>query len=196
MKKLLVIGTLFTALFMQCGKDTNPYLIENGKMAGLTTETRMMQIDSIFANDSIVRLNPIESALGTQGEVEIYEKGGKKLLLLSPEDESDPNSVISNIQIFDERYATDKGLNIGSTFADIKANYEIEAIENAINSVVIFLKNSEVFITIDKKLLPESIRYNFNAKVEATQIPDTATFKYFMVGWYSDMSESDTGSEE
>lgn len=191
MKRTIVFGALLAILFMQCGKDSDPFLIENGKVGGLTKETQMKQIDSIFANDSIVKLNPIESALGTQGEVEIYEKGGKKLLLLSPDNESDPSSVINNIQIFDSRFATDKGLNIGSTFGDIKANYEIDAIENAINSVVIFLKNSEVFITIDKKQLPESIRYNFNAKVEATQIPDEATFKYFMVGWYSDAMQDE-----
>ena len=185
MKKTIILGAVTAVLtFVQCGEDGNPYLIENGRMGSITRDTQMKQIDSIFANDSIVKLNPIPNALGTQGEVEIYEKNGNKLLLISPEDESDPDSEISNIQVFDERYETVSGLNVNSTFADIKANYEIEAIENAINSVVIFLKNSEVYITIDKKQLPESIRYNFNAKVESSQIPDTATFKYFMVGWY------------
>jgi len=156
----------------------------------------MKQLDSIFANDSIVKVGQIEDAPETQGEVEIYEKGGKKLMLLSPEDEKDPNSVITNIQIFDERYITDKGLGKGSTFGELKANYEIAAIENAINSVVIFIKDSDVFITIDKKQLPENIRYNYNAKIEASQIPDTATFKYFMVGWDADEEEADTASEE
>ena len=166
MKKTIILGAVTAVLtFVQCGEDGNPYLIENGRMGSITRDTQMKQIDSIFANDSIVKLNPIPNALGTQGEVEIYEKNGNKLLLISPEDESDPDSEISNIQVFDERYETVSGLNVNSTFADIKANYEIEAIENAINSVVIFLKNSEVYITIDKKQLPESIRYNFNAKV-------------------------------
>ena len=196
MKKTILFGAIITLFFVQCGKDTNPYLIANGKLGDLNRQTQMKQIDSIFANDSIVKLNPIKSALGTQGEVEIYEKGGKKLMLISPENESDPKSIITNIQLFDERYATEKGLSVKSTFADVKANYEIAAIENAINSVVIFLKNSDIFITIDKKQLPESVRYNFNAKVEATQIPDTATFKYFMVGWdYYDDSDADTTSE-
>ena len=121
--------------------------------------------------------------IGTQGEVEVYDKAGKKLLLLSPENETDPNSVITNIQIFDERYMTDKGLHAKSTFADVKANYEIEGVENAINSVVVFLKDSDIYLTIDKKELPEDIRYNYSAKVEASQIPETATFKYFMIGW-------------
>ena len=162
----------------------------------MNKEIQIKQIDSIFAQDSIVKLSPIENTLGTQGEVEIYEKGGSKLLLLSPEDEREPNSPITNIRVFDERYATDKGLNVNSTWADVKANYEIEAIQNAINSVVVFLKDSDIYITIDKKVLPENIRYNYSAKVEATQIPDTATFKYFMIGWEIDEEEEEKNDSE
>ncbi len=196
MKKTLIFGVLASLLFIQCGEDTDPYLIGNGTIGHLSNEIQMRQVDSIFANDSIVKLSPIKNALGTQGEVEIYEKGGQKLMLLSPEKENDPNSVITNIQIFDERYATDKGLTVKSTFGDLKANYEVLAVENAINSVVVFLKDSDVFITIDKKQLPENIRYNFSARVEATQIPDAATFKYFMVGWDKEDEPDEDDFEE
>jgi len=196
MKKALLFASIVAVLLTQCGKETDPFLIGNGSIGQLNKKTQMKQLDSIFANDSIVKVGQIEDAPETQGEVEIYEKGGKKLMLLSPEDEKDPNSVITNIQIFDERYITEKGLGKGSTFGELKANYEIAAIENAINSVVIFIKDSDVFITIDKKQLPENIRYNYNAKIEASQIPDTATFKYFMVGWDADEEEADTASEE
>ncbi len=185
MKKNLLIVALLGILFTQCGKGEDPFAIGEGVVGKLTQVVQMRQIDSIFANDSIVKLNPIEDALGTQGEVEIYEKGGKKLLLISPEDEKDPNSVISNIQVFDARYKTEKGLTSASTFADVKANYEIAGVENAINAVVVFLKNSDIYLTIDKKQLPENIRYDYSAKIEASQIPDEATFKYFMIGWDS-----------
>jgi len=183
MKKLLTLSTICLLLLTQCGKDSDPFLISKDRIGPITKNTQMRQLDSIFANDSIVSLAELAEAPETKGEVEIYEKGGKKLMLLSPENEDDPNSLISNIQIFDDRYVTDKGLGLGSTFADVKANYEIVAVENAINSIVVFLKDSDVFITIDKKQLPENLRYNFTSKVEATQIPETATFKYFMVGW-------------
>jgi len=183
MKNILLISALATFLFVQCTEEKDPFLIKNGAIGQLTKKAQMKQVDSIFALDSIVQLSTIENALGTQGEVEIYEKGGKKLLLLSPKNETDPNSIITNIQIFDERYITEKGLSIQSTFGDLKANYEIEGIQNAINSVVVFIKDSNIYVTIDKKELPESLRYNYSAKVEVTQIPDAAKFKYFMIGW-------------
>ena len=183
MKKTLVFTVLATLLLVGCGDEKDPYLVKNDAVGPVTKTTQMKQLDSIFAQDSIVKLNPVRNAIDTQGEVEVYDKEGNKLLLLSPYDESDPSSRIANIQIFDSRYKTEKGITKSSTFKEVKANYEIEAIENAINSVVVFLKGTNLYITIDKKELPEEVRYNFNSKIEASQIPDNATFKYFMIGW-------------
>lgn len=195
MKKTFLIGIFACLFFVKCAKEKDPYLIGEGSIGPLTKSVKMMEVDSIFKTDSIVKLNSIQNSIGTQGEVEIYEKGGKKLLLLSPNSDSDPNSAITNIQVFDDRYKTDKGLNLNSTFADLKANYEVEAIQNAINSVVVFLKDTDVYITIDKKELPASLRYNYSAKVEVTQIPDAAKFKYFMIGWDVEDLPDDTTEE-
>ncbi|HAV54556.1 hypothetical protein [Aequorivita vladivostokensis] len=183
MKKTLLIIGIVSLAFVQCGKDSDPFLIKNGSVGNLNKEIKMKQIDSIFAEDSIVKINSSPNALETQGEVEIYEKGGKQLLLLSPNDENDPNSTITNIQVFDSRYKTEKGLTTASTFKDVKANYTIDNIETTINAVVVFLKDSDVYLTIDKKSLPEELRYNMDIKVEASQIPDEAPIKYFMIGW-------------
>lgn len=183
MKKTLLIIGIVSLAFVQCGKDSDPFLIKNGSIGNLNKDLKIKQIDSIFAEDSIVKINSSPNALETQGEVEIYEKGGKQLLLLSPDDENDPNSTIKNIQVFDSRYKTEKGLTTASTWKDVKANYTIDNIQTTINAVVIFLKDTDVYLTIDKKSLPEELRYNMDLKVEASQIPDTATFKYFMIGW-------------
>ena len=183
MKKTLLIVGIVSLAFVQCKKESDPFLIKNGSIGNLNKEIKIKQIDSIFATDSIVKTNSSPNALETQGEVEIYEKGGKQLLLLSPDNESDPNSTITNIQVFDSRYKTEKGLTAASTWKDVKANYTIDNIETTINAVVIFLKETDVYLTIDKKSLPEELRYDMDLKVEASQIPDDAPFKYFMIGW-------------
>jgi hypothetical protein len=183
MKKTLFIGAMTALLFIQCEKKNDPFLIQQDMVGKLSKGIQIRQVDSIFADDSIVQLGRARNPMGTQGEVEIYEKGGRKLLLLSPEGENNPNSLISNIQVFDNRYKTPKGLHKGSTFKDVKANYTILNIESTINSVVVFLEGSDIFITINKSQLPENLRYNPSATIEASQIPDDATFKYFMIGW-------------
>ncbi len=180
----MIAGAALSVLvFVQCETKQDPFSVTENNVGLLTKEVQIKQMDSIFKMDSIVKLSSIKNALGTQGEVEVYEKGGKKLFLASPHNETDPNSTIGTIQLFDARYKTAKGLSINSTFKDIKDNYTIENIQTTFNSVVIFLKDSNVFITIDKKQLSENARYDPSLKIEASQIPDSATFKYVMIGW-------------
>lgn len=183
-KNAMIAGVALSALlFVKCETKQDPFVISQDQVGLLTKEIQIKQLDSIFKMDSIVKLSAIENALGTQGEVEIYDKEGNKLLLVSPHDETDPNSTINDIQLFDARFKTDKGLNINSTFKDVKDNYTIKDILTGINTVVVFLEESDVYITIDKKQLSENARYDPSLKIEASHIPDTATFKYIMVGW-------------
>lgn len=181
--RTLLLVVTFAMLVVQCGRENDYFLISGSAVGPLTIDSPIKAVDSLFANDSIVKLNPVKNTLGTQGQVEIYDRDGNKLMLITPGNENDPESRISDILLFDTRYATKEGINPGSTFGELKKQYEIKAVENAINSVIVFLKNSDIWVTIDKNQLPEDIRYNYNSPVEATQIPDEATFKYFRIGW-------------
>lgn len=194
MIKKIAFIVLSILLFVQCEEEKDPYLISNNSVGNLTIGMKIKQVDSIFANDSIVRLNPSQNESSTTGEVEIYEKGGKKLMLISPRDNNNPDALISNFQFFDTQYKTIKGLNSGSTFKDIKANYEIANIETTLSTIVIFLKDSDVFINIDKKELPENLRYNPSFVIEAVNIPDEAKIKYFMLSW--DIDDLETSEEK
>lgn len=48
---------------------------------------------------------------------------------------------------------------------------------------MVLLKDNDLYFTIDKKELPESLRYNANNNIEEVQIPDNAKVKYMMIGW-------------
>ena len=187
-KKIFLTG-LVIFLFVQCAKERNPFLISNKAVGDLTIGMKIKQVDSIFAMDSIVRLSPRQNQSSSFGELEIYEKSGKKLLLISPVNNYDPDALIENFQFFDDRYKTVKGLNINSTFKDIKENYEIANIETTLSTVLIFLKDSDLFINIDKKELPENFRYNPNLVIDVTNIPNEAKIKYFMLAWKIDDPE-------
>ncbi|MDA9803704.1 hypothetical protein N9B77_03130 [Flavobacteriaceae bacterium] len=185
LKKIIAIVSV-TLLFIKCKEEINPFLISNDSVGALTRGMTIKEIDSIFAQDSIVKLYAQNEELPTQGEVEVYEKNGTKLVSISPVTNNDPDALISNFQFFDPRYKTDKGLNLSSTFKDIKANYKILNIETTISTVVIFLEDNDLFINIDKNELPENFRYNPNLVIDVTNIPDEAKIKYFMLSWKID----------
>ena len=192
LKKIIAIVSV-TLLFIKCKEEINPFLISNDSVGALTRGMTIKEIDSIFAQDSIVKLYAQNEELPAQGEVEIYDKNGTKLVSISPVTNNDPDALISNFQFFDPRYKTDKGLNLSSTFKDIKANYKISNIETTISTVVIFLEDSDLFINIDKNELPENFRYNPNLVIDITNIPDEAKIKYFMLSWKIDEFEKNNG---
>lgn len=192
LKKIIAIVSV-TLIFIQCKEEINPFLISNDSVGALTRGMTIKEIDSIFAQDSIVKLYAQNEELPTQGEVEIYKKNGTKLVSISPVTNNDPDALISNFQFFDPSYKTDKGLNLSSTFKDIKANYKISNIETTISTVVIFLEDNDLFINIDKNELPENFRYNPNLVIDITNIPDEAKIKYFMLSWKIDEFEKNNG---
>lgn len=187
MKKNIFFLALVSLTFIQCSKEKDPFLITKNNVGLISNETQLKQLDSIFTADSLVRVSPQNSFMSgsSQGQVEVYEKGGKLLMTLSPK-ANDSDSKIGHIQIFDERYKTDKGLHLKSTFKDVKSNYTIASIQSTLRNVVVSLKESNVYITIDKNELPESLRHNPELTIESTQIPDNAKLKYLMIDWERD----------
>ena len=140
-------------------------------------------MESIFANDSISKYIGGDEFTGNINNIEIFEKGGKRLLTLTPSEALDSTAVISTVKIEDERFKTEKLISKLSTFKDIKDNYKINSINNLINAIVISVNEINAGFTIDKKELPSNLRFDMNIKIDAVQIPDNAKIKYFMLHW-------------
>ena len=180
MKKLPFLALACALLLTHCKPDTeDPFSIGPDRVGKLHREHTTGQLDSIFRADSLVR-DSTRLKLGQDGKIEVFEKGGKLLLSLSPA--SDTLHRIGNIRIHDPRYHTEEGVSLGSTFGEIKARYEIRKVITSLNNLVILLKGSDVYFTISREDLPASLRYS-NEPIEAVQIPDAAPVKYMMVGW-------------
>lgn len=176
---LLCISICLTS----CGFDSDPFLIDNTRVGALTKDIKINQLDSVFSEDSIVRKNSGTQFFNSTGEIEIYDKEGNPLLILEPIQQFDSTSTVGYIQIMDPRFQTAKGLSNASTFGEVVKNYEISRIENTLNSAVVFIDELNLYLTIDKKDLPTSLRYDTDSRITASQIPDDAKIKYFMVSW-------------
>ena len=182
MKKLLLLSISIVCL-ASCAKKEDPFLIQKDQIGKLYQDITVQQLDSVFANDSLVKRIG-EGDFVQAGDVKylIFEKGGKQLLTLTPRQQHDENEKIKTIQIHDPRFKTDKGLTLKSTFKDIRENYKIKHIHNTFRNILVTVDGNEYF-TIDKKELPEDLRYDINLNIEALQIPDAAKIKYFMINW-------------
>ncbi|MRI02272.1 hypothetical protein GH721_17135 [Kriegella sp. EG-1] len=157
------------------------FLIDRDSIGKLNRSSLARDIDIIFDNDSIVK-DTVALKFGNGAQkIKIFEKGGKHLLTLTPTSDSIP--MIENIRVEDPRYKTKSGVGLKSTFKDIKDNFTVKKVITSRKNVLILLKDSDAYFTIDKEELPSSLRYATSTNIEAVQIPDEAKIKYLMIGW-------------
>lgn len=181
LKKIFTIFIPLTLMMISCQKD-EAFVIRNGQVGKITKETKIKQLDSLFPNDSLVKSYSVNNT-STPGIVEIYQKGGKKLLEITPSKYAEDGQGISYIEILDERYKTEKGLSCKSTFKDFEKKYTISSIENMINNVMVSFQGYDFYIVISKDELPAELRFDNKSKIDKLQIPDDANVKYFNVSW-------------
>lgn len=183
MFKSLICIALFSFLLTSCGKDQDPFLINKQNIGNLTDSTKVKDLKSIFANDSVADYIGKDEFTRNIATIEIFDKAGEPLLSLSPERRMDSTATITAIRILDSRYKTEKGISILSNYKAIQDQYEISKIDNLINSIVVSVNEINASFTIDKKELPSNLRYDRSITIESSQIPDNAKVKYFFIYW-------------
>jgi len=183
MYKSFLSLTIFCLIFSSCKKEQNPFEISKQHIGLLTDSTQIKDLKVIYSKDSIVNFISGDEFLGTKNNIDIFEKGGLKLLSLTPKHGLDSTSTIETVQLIDPRYKTDKDISTLSTFKDISTKYKVSRIDNLINSVLITVNEINASFAIDKKELPANLRFNMDIKIEDTHIPDDAKLKYFFINW-------------
>ena len=183
MYKSFLCITLILCVLSSCKKEQDPFQISKQHIGLLTDSTQVKDLEAIYSKDSLVNYNGNQFT-GLVNDIEVFEKGGKKLLTLSPRKLSDSTSFIQSVRIFDSRFKTDKNISTESTFKDIANNYKITRIDNLINTIVVSVNELNASFTIDKKELPANMRFDMDLTIEATHIPDDAKIKYFFLNWH------------
>lgn len=171
---------MFSLILSSCESET-PYLISDRQVGLISNTTQVNQLKDLFPNDSIVEPNYNDRFKASGNDIYIYENG-ELSLKIQPRAYSDSASTISEIQIINPKYKTAKGLASNSKFANVYNNYKIKSIQNSFRNVIVDLKDSGLYLIIDKEEMPSNLKYDRTSTIEANQIPDEAKFKYF---WFS-----------
>jgi hypothetical protein len=177
--KRLYFPVILALVFNAC--NDNAMIIDDTSVGPLMETTRVFELAKLFPGDSLAGRRIEGDSL--IGEVELYDAEGKIRLIIFPKDETDPKSELSYARIIDPKFTTKNGIGAASTFGALKNQYEVDGLDNAINAVVVSFKDKPWYVTIDKKELPENIRYDYASKIELAQIPDEAKIKYFFYTW-------------
>ena len=117
--KKTILG-LFALALASCSTQGD-FKITNTSIGPLSSESAVTELKTLFVNDSLVDQTLSSDFTVPKGAVTVYEKGGKKLLLLTPKT-TESDATIDQIQVFDNRFTTPEGVHLGSTFKDISDN--------------------------------------------------------------------------
>ena len=150
----------------------------------MTDSTQVKDLESLFINDSIAKYNSDNKITGNDNDFELYEKGGRLLLVLTPSAALDSTSTFKLVRVVDDRFKTAKGITSRSTFKELKDAYEISGIQNTSKSLIVSFKSVNVYVTIDMSELPAELGYDPEIKIEAIQIPDNAIINDLYIQWY------------
>lgn len=184
MKKLIFTPILLLLILTSCSNSIDTFSVAKNNIGLLTDSTQVKDLSSIFIKDSISKYESGNTFDGNINAIEIYEKGGKKLLILTPTQLLDSTATIKHVEIIDPRFKTIKGLHTNSVFKDIKDNYKVSNVQNTLKTIIVSLNEINAYVTIDKTELPSDMRFNMDLKIEAIQIPDEAKIKGLFLQWY------------
>ena len=176
MKKVIVIIVL-SLIFIQCGNLDDDIIAKN-QVCILNNKTQIEELEAIFKKDSMVKL-PEDSDIIR--EYKIYEDGGKHILTIKPSFESDTSKTIESIQVFSDKYMTERGITTASVFSEVLDTYSISKIEPTFSTATLFIDEINATIALDK----EDLRIDeFDMrKISQDQIPDNARIKYITI-WF------------
>ena len=182
MKNILFL--LLATFIISCNNNDLNFKIEKGVVGRINIETKIEQLDYIFANDSIVkRIGEGDYVFSSSDKYLIFDKKKNHLLTIMPKQQHDPEETIETVQIFSKNFKTAKGINIESSFIDISQNHKISNIQNTINNVIVFVDEIDAYFIIDKKNMDFKFQNETNRKIEIKDIPPKSKVKRLMIGW-------------
>lgn len=183
MKKIHLTLIALGLALLSCEKKVNPFEIAPDHIGSLTSSSTVQELETIFANDSIVKHIAGDEFIGNSNEIEIYDKQGNQLLILEATQEFDSTATIKSVRVVDPRFKTANGFGASSTFKDLQSNYKVSKITNTLSVAMVNIDELNAYVAINKKELPKEFLFDTKTQIEAVHIPDSAKIKYFWLDW-------------
>ncbi len=155
MKKINVIVLICLAVFtISCNKQ-DEYLIAKNQIGLLSSETKAEEIQSILSKDVVEVDESSEQPATLVDKDEVYQisnKEGKALLkVVTSIDKQDSIAKIKYVDILSNDYKTQKGVSLQSKYKEINKNYTINKVEVTLSTVILYIDELNLTITLDKK---------------------------------------------
>ncbi len=126
-----------------------------------------------------------EFAEDVYDDYEIYTRYGKHLLTLTPKFSGSMDQAIDRVKVVSPFFKTAKGININSSYQDIKNAYTINKIEPTRTHIVLTVDEIHAQFSIPKTGLQKGWWNKTTHRVDINKIPANARIDSFILWWAS-----------
>lgn len=124
-----------------------------------------------------------EFAEDVYDDYEIYAHNDQHLFTVTPKDTANLSQKINRVLVKSPFLKTEKGINIKSTYKDIKNAYKITKIEPTREHIVLIVDDINAQFNISKKALKKGWWNDKTKKVNENKIPLEAQIDEFILWW-------------
>ena len=163
--------------------DNKEFLVTENSVGIFIKGMTVKDFLELVPTDQIKKDVDIDDYGNSYDDYKYYDTNQKHLLTLTPKNQDDDNSKIHRVLIIDKSYKTKDSIGLSSTYADLKNHYEITDISPDLEHIVLQVDELNAWFSINKSQLLENWWNDNKKKIEASKIPDSATFDSFVIWW-------------
>ena len=174
------------ALIFSCSNkpaDKTDFLVTETSVGIFKRGITVKQLFDSAPKDQIKKVVDFDDYENSYDDYQYFDTNKKHLLTLTPTIQYDINSNINRILVLDKRYKTNKNIGLGSTYSDLKNNYEITNISPDFEHIVLTVGELNAWFSINKSQLLDNWWDENKKRIDSSKIPDSATFDSFVVWW-------------
>ena len=119
----------------------------------------------------------------TYDDYEIYDDDTKHLLTLTPLIQNDLTSPINRVFIVDNRFTTEFGISLKSTYAELVESFTVSRYSPDIEHIVLSVEQLGAWFGIKKTELEQNWWDAKTQKIDKSKIPSNSRIDTFVIWW-------------
>lgn len=119
----------------------------------------------------------------TYDDYEIYDKENQHILTMTPLTQNDSNSTINRVLIIDNRFRTESGISVESTYSELIKSYKVTDYSPDLEHIVLSVEQIGAWFSIEKTELEKGWWDEKTKRIDKTKIPSDSHFDSFVIWW-------------
>ncbi|GAB5526874.1 MAG: hypothetical protein Roseis2KO_47460 [Roseivirga sp.] len=182
---------LFSCLLFSCanvnstvGNADSTFIVSTGQIGLIKQMMTVQEVLDTYPSGSIKKVTSQgEFAEDQYDDYEVHDSEGRHIFTFTPVRNNDPHARIESVTILDERFKTDKGIGLSSTYGQLTEAYEALDCSPDMETIDISITRLKARFSIQKSDLEEGWWKEREKEIDTSKIPTDTSLSGFLIQW-------------